>query len=220
MDNKFLAVDKRWLSNPNVTLLQKLIIAQVTEYVRNGKECYMTDQQFADAFGVNVQQVTRAIKALSDNKMLLRDTKTVSNNGQASKTRTLKAIVKFDYSLDKGIVTSDNTLPEAIVTDDYSLEGIVKNDISNSQNDTEGIVTSDNIKDNIKDNIILPSAEKNYDYLFVNVDDDDMVSIVDDWEANMDIMTLDEWIAKMKAEGDFQGYTADEVKAIIDYYSL
>ena len=36
----------------------------------------------------------------------------------------------------------------------------------------------------------------------------------------MDIMTLDEWIAKMKAEGDFQGYTADEVKAIIDYYSL
>ena len=219
MDNNFLAVDKRWLSNPNVTLLQKLIIAQVTEYMRNGKECYMTDQQFADAFGVNVQQVTRAIKALSDNKMLLRDTKTVSNNGQASKTRTLKAIVKFDYSLDKGIVTSDNTLPEAIVTDDYSLEGIVKNDRSNSQNDTEGIVTSDNIKDNIKDNIILPSAEKNYDYLFVNVDDD-MVSIVDDWEANMDIMTLDEWIAKMKAEGDFQGYTADEVKAIIDYYSL
>ena len=44
MDNNFLAVDKRWLSNPNVTLLQKLIIAQVTEYVRNGKECYMTDQ--------------------------------------------------------------------------------------------------------------------------------------------------------------------------------
>ena len=220
MDNNFLAVDKRWLSNPNVTLLQKLIIAQVTEYVRNGKECYMTDQQFADAFGVNVQQVTRAIKALSDNKMLLRDTKTVSNNGQASKTRTLKAIVKFDYSLDKGIVTSDNTLPEAIVTDDYSLEGIVKNDRSNSQNGTEGIVTSDNIKDNIKDNIVLPSAEKNYDYLFVNDNDEDIDCIVDDWEANMDIMTLDEWIAKMKAEGDFQGYTADEVKAIIDYYSL
>ena len=220
MDNNFLAVDKRWLSNPNVTLLQKLIIAQVTEYMRNGKECYMTDQQFADAFGVNVQQVTRAIKALSDNKMLLRDTKTVSNNGQASKTRTLKAIVKFDYSLDKGIVTSDNTLPEAIVTDDYSLEGIVKNDRSNSQNDTEGIVTSDNIKDNIKDNIILPSAENNFDYLFVNGNDEDIDCIVDDWEANMDTMTLDEWIAKMKAEGDFQGYTADEVKAIIDYYSL
>ena len=220
MDNNFLAVDKRWLSNPNVTLLQKLIIAQVTEYVRNGKECYMTDQQFADAFGVNVQQVTRAIKALSDNKMLLRDTKTVSNNGQASKTRTLKAIVKFDYSLDKGIVTSDNTLPEAIVTDDYSLEGIVKNDISNSQNDTEGIVTSDNIKDNIKDNIILPSAENNFDYLFVNGNDEDIDCIVDDWEANMNNMSLDEWIAEMKAEGDFQGYTADEVKAIIDYYSL
>ena len=36
----------------------------------------------------------------------------------------------------------------------------------------------------------------------------------------MDSMSLDEWIAEMKAEGDFKGYTADEVKAIIDYYSL
>ena len=78
-------------------------------------------------------------------------------------------------------------------------------------------VQNEPIKDNIKENI---KDKYNYDYLFVNVDDDDMIYIVDNWEANMDTMTLDEWIAEMKAEGDFQGYTADEVKAIIDYYSL
>lgn len=221
MDNNFLAVDKYWLSISSFTLLEKLIIAQVQEYTRNHRECYMTDKQFADAFGVNVQQVTRAIKKLSDKGILIRDTKTVSNNGQASKTRTLKAIVKFDYSLDKGIVTSDNTLPEAIVTDDYSLEGIVKNDGRNSQNDTEGIVTSDYIKDNIKDNIkdkYNIKDKDNYDYLFVNSNDDDMISIVDNWEANMDNMSLDEWAEE--AKDDFFTYSVDELKAIVDYYSL
>lgn len=214
MDNNFLAVDKYWLSNSSFTLLEKLIIAQVQEYTRNHRECYMTDKQFADAFGVNVQQVTRAIKKLSDKGILIRDTKTVSNNGQASKTRTLKAIVKFDYSLDKGIVTSDNTLPEAIVTDDYSLEGIVKNDGRNSQNDTEGIVTSDYIKDNIKDNI----KEKDFSYLFFNDDEEEHRQyIVECYEGNMDNMSVDEWASESK--DDF-GYSADELKAIVDYYIL
>ena len=143
MENNFLQVNKKWLSNRELTLLDKLIVAQIQEYTRNKKECYMTDKQFADAFGVNVQQVTRAMKKLADNGIIVRNTQTVSNNGQSSKIRTLKAIVKYDYSL-----------PEGIVTSDYSLsEGIVKNDKRNSQNDSKGIVTSDNIKDNLKENI-------------------------------------------------------------------
>lgn len=226
MEKNFLAIDKTWLSNSSLTLLEKLIVAQVLEYTRNQCECYMTDAQFADAFGVNVQQVTRAIKKLADKGALIRNTHTVSNNGQASKTRTLKAIVKFDYSLDKGIVTSDNTLPKGIVTDDYSLEGIVKNDRSNSQNGTEGIVTSDNIKDNIKDNkkdnIIY---KNNFDYLFGDdMDEDYMQYIVDCWEGNMDDMSIDEWAAESEAEATFKNgnriYSVNELKAIVDYYSL
>lgn len=132
MSNNFLQVNKEWLSNTELSLLEKLIVAQINEFERNKKECYMTDKQFADAFGVSTQQVTRAIKKLADNNIIQRNTKTVSNNGQASKHRTLKAIVKSDYSL---------------------KEGIVKNEKRNSQNDSQGIVTSDYIKDNLKENI-------------------------------------------------------------------
>lgn len=132
MSNNFLQVNKEWLSNTELSLLEKLIVAQINEFERNKKECYMTDKQFADAFGVSTQQVTRAIKKLADNNIIQRNTKTVSNNGQASKHRTLKAIVKSDYSLE---------------------EGIVKNEKRNSQNDSQGIVTSDYIKDNLKENI-------------------------------------------------------------------
>lgn len=132
MSNNFLQVNKEWLSNTELSLLEKLIVAQINEFERNKKECYMTDKQFADAFGVSTQQVTRAIKKLADNNIIQRNTKTVSNNGQASKHRTLKAIVKSDYSLE---------------------EGIVKNEKRNSQNDTQGIVASDYIKDNLKENI-------------------------------------------------------------------
>lgn len=131
MSNNFLQVNKEWLSNTELSLLEKLIVAQINEFERNKKECYMTDKQFADAFGVSTQQVTRAIKKLADNNIIQRNTKTVSNNGQASKHRTLKAIVKSDYS----------------------SEGIVKNEKRNSQNDSQGIVTSDYIKDNLKENI-------------------------------------------------------------------
>lgn len=139
MENNFLQVNKKWLSNRELTLLDKLIVAQIQEYTRNKKECYMTDKQFADAFGVNVQQVTRAMKKLADNGIIIRNTQTVSNNGQSSKIRTLKAIVKNDYSL---------------------AEGIVKNDKRNSQNDSKGIVTSDYIKDNLKENIKENLREK------------------------------------------------------------
>ena len=132
MSKEFLQVNKEWLSNTEFSLLEKLIVAQINELERNEKECYMTDKQFAVAFGVSTQQVTRAMKKLADNNIIQRNTKTVSNNGQASKYRTLKAIVKYDYS---------------------SPKGIVKNDKRNSQNDSKGIVTSDYIKDNLKENI-------------------------------------------------------------------
>lgn len=146
MDNKFLAVDKRLLQNTELMLLEKLIISQIQEFTKNSKECYMTDKQFADAFGVNTQQVTRAIKRLADAGVIVRDTKVVSNNGQASKRRILKALIKNDYCFES--------------TNQNDSEAIVKNDESTSQNDNKAIVTSDDIIDNRKDNIKDNRIEK------------------------------------------------------------
>lgn len=139
MENRFLAVDKRLLQNTELMLLEKLIISQIQEFTKNSKECYMTDKQFADAFGVNTQQVTRAIKRLADAGVIVRDTKVVSNNGQASKRRILKALIKNDYCFES--------------TNQNDSEAIVKNDESTSQNDNKAIVTSDDIIDNRKDNV-------------------------------------------------------------------
>ena len=160
MSNNFLQVNKEWLSNTGLSLLEKLIVAQINEFDRNKKECYMTDKQFADAFGVSTQQVTRAIKKLADNNIIQRNTKTVSNNGQASKHRTLKAIVKSDYSLE---------------------EGIVKNEKRNSQNDTQGIVTSDYIKDNLKENIKDNLRERKIE----DLSEKELQSIKQDYKGHM-----------------------------------
>lgn len=160
MSNNFLQVNKEWLSNTELSLLEKLIVAQINEFERNKKECYMTDKQFADAFGVSTQQVTRAIKKLADNNIIQRNTKTVSNNGQASKHRTLKAIVKSDYSLE---------------------EGIVKNEKRNSQNDTQGIVTSDYIKDNLKENIKDNLRERKIE----DLSEKELQSIKQDYKGHM-----------------------------------
>lgn len=160
MSNNFLQVNKEWLSNTELSLLEKLIVAQINEFERNKKECYMTDKQFADAFGVSTQQVTRAIKKLADNNIIQRNTKTVSNNGQASKHRTLKAIVKSDYSLE---------------------EGIVKNEKRNSQNDSQGIVTSDYIKDNLKENIKDNLRERKIE----DLSEKELQSIKQDYKGHM-----------------------------------
>lgn len=160
MSNNFLQVNKEWLSNTELSLLEKLIVAQINEFERNKKECYMTDKQFADAFGVSTQQVTRAIKKLADNNIIQRNTKTVSNNGQASKHRTLKAIVKSDYCLE---------------------EGIVKNEKRNSQNDSQGIVTSDYIKDNLKENIKDNLRERKIE----DLSEKELQSIKQDYKGHM-----------------------------------
>lgn len=171
MSNNFLQVNKELLSNKELSLLEKLIVAQITELERNEQVCYMSDKKFADAFGVSTQQVTRAMKKLADNNIIQRNTKTVSNNGQASKYRTLKVIVKSDYSL-----------PEGIVTSDYSLsKGIVKNEKRNSQNDSQGIVTSDYIKDNLKENIKDNLRERKIE----DLSEKELQSIKQDYKGHM-----------------------------------
>lgn len=160
MSNNFLRVNKELLSNKELSLLEKLIVAQITELELNEQVCYMSDKKFADAFGVSTQQVTRAMKKLADNNIIQRNTKTVSNNGQASKYRTLKAIVKSDYSLEKGIV---------------------KNEKRNSQNDSQGIVTSDYIKDNLKDNIKDNLRERKIE----DLSEKELQSIKQDYKVHM-----------------------------------
>ena len=210
MDNNFLAVNKNYFSM-GLKSIDLLIISQIEEFKRNGFECYMTNEQFSDLFGESVNTIKRSIKKLEQQKIINRSTSFIEGNGRSNRQRILSLNPRTQWKAQNG-PTINNGRP---IMDSPLMEG--SNIDDGRPKSEEWKAHNEPIKDNIKENI---KDKYNYDYLFVNVDDDDMIYIVDNWEANMDIMTLDEWIAEMKAEGDFQGYTADEVKAIIDYYSL
>lgn len=192
MENNFLAVNKNYFSM-GLKSIDLLIIAQIEEFKRNGYECYMTNEQLSDMFGESVSTIKRALDKLEAKGIIKRTTHTVNNNGQKSKQRILSiSKVQNEPTFKQG---SNNT------------EARFKNEESKVHNEP----IKDNIKDNIKD-------KNNFDYLFVDGNDEDIDCIVDSWETNMDRMSLDEWAEEAKE--DFFTYSVNELKAIIDYYSL
>ena len=94
-NGNFLAVDKNLLGK-GLQPIDILILAQIQEFERNNG-CYVTNQQFADWFGVSTKTIERTLDKLEELKYIDRDTKTIGDNGQKSKQRKLstKATVKM-----------------------------------------------------------------------------------------------------------------------------
>lgn len=208
MDNNFLAVNKNYFSM-GLKSIDLLIIAQIEEFKRNGCECYMTNEQLSDLFGESVNTIKRSIKKLEQQKIINRSTSFVEGNGRSNRQRilSLNSITQWKAqngpTINNGRLIMDSPLMEGSNIDD----GRPKSEEWKAHNEP----IKDNIKENIKD-------KYNYDYLFVDSNNDDMISIVNNWEANMDNMSLDEWAEE--AKDDFFTYSVDELKAIVDYYSL
>lgn len=85
---KFLKVDKKYFNN-NLKPLEILIVAQIEEFNQNGRDCYLTNQQFAEMFSVGTATVARTIDSLVKSGYLIRHTQLITNNGQASRMRYL-----------------------------------------------------------------------------------------------------------------------------------
>ena len=88
MDNFFLAIDKRYL-NSGLKSVEMLIASQVEEFERNGKQCYLTNKQFAEMFGESESTIKRELDKLEALNVISRDTKTIKGNGRANKQRTI-----------------------------------------------------------------------------------------------------------------------------------
>ena len=135
MADFFLKVNKH-LFNHNFNPLEILLLSQIIEFQNNGKECYLTDDALAEAFGVSNKTVSRTLKKL-DEEMHIIHRKT-SNNG-SKKVRTMvcdeKALTQ--HIRDRQFVPDGQNDPGE--TDNLSLR--------DGQNDP----IKDNIKDNIKD---------------------------------------------------------------------
>lgn len=88
MTETFLKLDKSHF-NKGLKPLELLILAQVEEFIRNGCECYLTNQQFAEMFSVTQPTVDAAIKRLEELNYIKRDTKVTAGNSRANRVRKL-----------------------------------------------------------------------------------------------------------------------------------
>ena len=88
---KFLKVDKKYFNN-NLKPLEILILSQIEEFITNGRDCYVTNKQFAQMFNVTEPTVDKALDRLEQLNYIRRLTNFISNRGQASKMRQLTLV--------------------------------------------------------------------------------------------------------------------------------
>ncbi len=101
MNEKFLKVNKKYL-NSKLKPLEILILSQIEEFINNGRDCYITNKQFAEMFSVTEPTVDSALNKLEQLKYITRKTEVVSGNGKTNKIRKLMLVSapkkQFQYS--------------------------------------------------------------------------------------------------------------------------
>ena len=80
------------LYSTGLNTTEMMLISQIKEFERNGSECFVTNQQFADWFGVSTKTIERTLDKLEENNYIKRETKTVNTNGKKSKVRKIKIV--------------------------------------------------------------------------------------------------------------------------------
>lgn len=145
MTNIFMKVSKDLFNlglNPN----QILILAQVMEFNTNTGDCFISDKQLAEQFGISESTVKREIKKLDEELgFLIRETKNV----KGGKERHMKVnYKKIEEKLTSVKLTLDNEDKKDLQVSNCPLTS-VNLPFDKGQNDT----IKDNRKDNLKDNI-------------------------------------------------------------------
>lgn len=84
----FLKVNKDHFGS-GLKPIELLILSQIEEFTRNGCECYVTNQQFAEAFSVTQPTVQAAIERLEKLGYIQRVTKVESGHARANRVRRL-----------------------------------------------------------------------------------------------------------------------------------
>lgn len=88
IEDAFLKVNKDHFGS-GLKPLELLILSQIEEFIRNGCECYVTNQQFAEAFSVSLSAVKAAIDRLEELGYIQRVTKVESGHARANRVRRL-----------------------------------------------------------------------------------------------------------------------------------
>lgn len=141
---------------------EMMLISQIEEFERNGNECFVTNQQFADWFGVSTKTIERTLDKLEENNYIKRETKTVNTNGKKSKMRKIKTVegtVKMTQAYDD--LEGEGTVKMTVASDGRYRQNVskvpsncpeasVNLSIRNRQNDAIKNKLKENIKEKIK----------------------------------------------------------------------
>lgn len=145
MTNLFLKVNKD-LFGIGLSPIEILIVAQVLEYQTKNMDCFISDESFANDFGVSQSTISRAISGLKKKNILAADVK----NTQKGKLRYLTVLTAEIEERAKrqndSCENEDSSLPNSQI----DSCGNVNLPISNKQNDS--------IKDKLKDNTIKDNS--------------------------------------------------------------
>ena len=86
--SKFLKVEDD-LFEKGLTANEVLILAKVRQFTENKRECYMTNQQFADWLNVSKPTIDNALNKLEKLGLIVRNTRVVSDLGQVTRQRVI-----------------------------------------------------------------------------------------------------------------------------------
>ena len=154
MENKFLAIDKRYFGT-GLRSLDLLIVAHIEELQRNGCECHFTNQQFCEMFGEDINAVKRSIKKLEDMGVITRCTTFIKDNGRGNRQRRLNINHQWKAQYEPTI-----TEWKARSEPSIGMEG--SDDVDGRLKSGEWMVHSEPIKDKekiIKDNVLKAHSE-------------------------------------------------------------
>lgn len=129
----YLTIDKELYSS-GLNPTEIMLISQIKEFEKNGKECFITNQQFADWFSISTKTIERTLDKIEAMGYIKRVTKTITDNGKKSKVRTLKTL--------EGTVKM--TQPYDDLEDDLEDEGTVNLSKNNGEGTVKMTVASSN----------------------------------------------------------------------------
>lgn len=87
--SEFLMVYKEYFEDKELKPEDILVLAQITEFNRNGYECYMTNKQFSEMCHVSEKSIERTISRLEKLGYITRSTKAIKGFGNIGRQRTL-----------------------------------------------------------------------------------------------------------------------------------
>ena len=132
-------------------------MAQVVEFLTNTGDCFISDKQLAEQFGVSESTISRELKKLETMGLIVRETKNV----KGGKERHIKLADSTTVNLTIEKKTIENTTSNLTIDNKQNdICTIGKLPIVNRQND----LIKDNIKDKLKEKEIdkkkeIPEAE-------------------------------------------------------------